>query len=79
MYSATKAFLHNFTISQRYHFEQNTNVHVVEIAPPAVKSNLGGSHDFGEPTDEFVNGVMERFNKGEKEIGYKMSEVCSIL
>lgn len=39
-----------------------------------VKSNLGGSHDFGEPTDEFVNAVVKRLLNGEKEIGYKMSD-----
>ena len=60
-------------MSLRYQLAK-TRVRVIEIAPPAVKSNLGGSHDFGEPTDEFCEGVFQRFAQGEWEIGYKMSE-----
>ena len=60
-------------MTSRVHFSK-TNVQIIEIAPPAVVSNLGGDHDFGEPTDEFANAVIHRFLKGEKEIGYKMSE-----
>jgi len=73
VYGASKAFLHSYTMSSRYAFK-DSNVQVVEIAPPAVKSNLGGSHDFGEPTDEFCSAVFDLFRKGHKEIGYKMSE-----
>lgn len=74
VYSATKAALHSFAISQRISFE-GTGVRVVEIAPPAVKSNLGGSHDFGEDADEFAQSVFQRFLNGEQEVGFKISEM----
>ena len=51
-----------------------TNIRIVEIVPPAVRSNLGGSHDYGEPTDEFCTAVFKKFTEGEKEIGYKASD-----
>ena len=68
-----QAFMHSWTMAARPHYVK-TNIRIVEIVPPAVKSNLGGSHDYGEPCDEFCAGVFARFAKGEKEIGYNMSE-----
>jgi len=73
VYSATKAFLHSFTLSSRIAFSK-TKVHVVEIIPPAVQSRLGGKPPAGEPCDEFCASVFQRFAAGEKEIGYKTSE-----
>ena len=52
----------------------DTNIRIVEIVPPAVQSNLGGGHDYGEPRDEFCQNVFSRFAKGEKEIGYNASD-----
>ena len=40
----------------------------------AVKSNLGGSHDYGEECDEFCEHVFKRFAAGEAEVGFTMSE-----
>jgi uncharacterized oxidoreductase len=73
VYSATKAAIHNFTMSLRYSLE-DTNVRVIEIIPPAVKTNLGGSHEFGEDLDEYVSATMERVEAGELEVGFKFSE-----
>lgn len=73
VYSATKAAIHNYTMSLRYSLE-DTKVRVLEIIPPAVKSNLGGSHDFGEELDEYVAATMDRVEAGELEVGYKMSD-----
>jgi len=73
VYGATKAALHSYTMAMRYSMVE-TNVKMVEIVPPAVKTNLGGSHNFGEDCAEFCAHVMERIEKGELEVGYKFSE-----
>lgn len=73
VYGGTKAFVHHFTMGSRFHYAK-TNIRIVEIAPPAVKSNLGGSHDYGEECDEFCDHVFKRFAAGEAEIGMNMSE-----
>lgn len=39
LYSATKATVHSFTLSQRFAL-RGTNVRVLEIAPPWVNTNL---------------------------------------
>ena len=48
----------------------------IEIVPPAVKTNLGGSHDFGEELDEYIVATMDRIAAGESEVGYKFSEMA---
>jgi uncharacterized oxidoreductase len=75
VYCATKAALHSYTMSLRYALSE-TNVRVVEIIPPAVKSNLGGAHDFGEDLDQYVEATMKRVQAGEIEVGYKFSETA---
>src|SRR5207248_7178635 len=42
VYSATKAFFHSFTLSLRY-LLQARNIEVIEIIPPALKTDLGGA------------------------------------
>lgn len=75
IYSATKAALHSYTMSLRYLLaDELPNVQVYEIIPPAVKTNLGGSHDFGEPLQEYCEGTFAGLVKGEKEVGYKHSD-----
>jgi uncharacterized oxidoreductase len=75
IYSASKAALHSFTMSLRYQLmNEIKNIQVYEIIPPAVQTNLGGSHAFGEPLDEYCQATFERFIKGEQEIGYKFSD-----
>ena len=76
IYAATKAALHSFTMSLRYQLAHDApNIQVYEIIPPAVQTNLGGSHAFGEPLDEYCEGTFECLIKGEQEIGYKQSDV----
>lgn len=74
IYSASKAALHSFTISLRHQLS-DTSVEVIEIAPPAVNTNLGGAglHTQGEPLDAFADGIFSELAEGKKEIGYGSS------
>src|SRR6478735_63757 len=76
VYSATKAALHSFTQSLRYQLS-NTNIKVIEVAPPAVNTDLSapGLHTFGAPVDEFADAIFERLAGEELEMGYGSSEL----
>jgi len=74
IYSATKAALHSFSMSLRYQL-LDTSVEVIEVAPPAVNTDLGGAglHASGEPLDAFADGIFKGLKEGSKEIGYGTS------
>jgi len=76
VYSASKAFIHSYTQSLRHQL-RGTSVEVIEIIPPAVRSNLGGSHDFGVPTDEYADSVMAQLAEGRPETTYQFSAEAS--
>jgi len=75
VYSATKAALHSFTLSLRHQLAK-TNIQVLEIAPPAVQTDLGGPglHTFGAPLQDFADSVVKELANGSTEVGYGSSE-----
>ncbi|HEX8248610.1 MAG TPA: SDR family NAD(P)-dependent oxidoreductase [Pyrinomonadaceae bacterium] len=78
VYCATKAALHSFTMSLREQLSE-TPISVIEVAPPAVDTDLGGAglHTFGVPLDEFADAVFRRMPQGETEIAYGTAEKAS--
>lgn len=75
IYSATKAAVHSFTMSLRQQLEDMA-IEVIEIAPPAVNTDLGGAglHTFGTPIDEFADVIFKGLEEGKIEIGYARAE-----
>lgn len=78
LYCATKAALHSFTLSLREQL-RGTSIQVTEIIPPAVKTNLGGAHDFGEELSTYTNSVFEHLATDAAELTFGMSARASQL
>lgn len=59
VYSATKAALHSYALSQRF-LLKGSGVHVLEIAPPWVRTDLMNSREAAEamPLDHFIVETM---------------------
>jgi uncharacterized oxidoreductase len=63
-YSATKAGVHAYTQALRQQLV-GTSVEVLELAPPAVQTDLMGGADFGGmPLDAFIDEVMGLIESG---------------
>lgn len=77
IYSATKAAMHSFTQSLRWQLA-GTSVQVIEVIPPAVHTELGGTdHSFGVPLAEYADDVMQQLAAGHAEIAYGFSAKAS--
>jgi len=72
VYSATKAFLHNWLDALRMQLRK-TSVEVLELAPPYVQTELGGAHQATDPRamplDAFVKEVLEILESNSIEKG----------
>jgi uncharacterized oxidoreductase len=69
VYSATKAALHSYALSQRF-LLRNSKVRVLEIAPPWVRTDLMNSREAEEamPLDEFIEETMTLLGTDADEI-----------
>jgi uncharacterized oxidoreductase len=78
VYSATKAFLHSFTLSLRY-LTKSRNIEVIELIPPALNTDLGGKgiHDNAPPVSGFIEAVFEQLKQGKTEITYGFTEAMT--
>ena len=69
VYSATKAALHSFALSQRYKLK-DTSVSVLEIVPPWVQTDLLGSNNEPRamPLAEFIEETINVLGTDAKEV-----------
>ncbi len=69
VYSATKAALHSYVLSQRF-LLQKSGVRVLEIAPPWVRTELMNSQEAKEamPLDQFITETMQVLGTDADEI-----------
>jgi uncharacterized oxidoreductase len=69
VYSATKAALHSYVLSQRFLLKK-TGVSVLEIAPPWVRTELMNSQEAKEamPLDQFIQETIEILGTDAQEI-----------
>ena len=77
VYSATKAFMHNWLDALRMQLRK-TSVEVLELAPPYVQTELGGERQAKDPRamplDEYTEEVMEILENGRIEKGEVLVE-----
>lgn len=75
VYCGTKAFLRSFTLSLRHQLK-DTGVEVVEIIPPALNTDLGGTgiHDQHPAVSDFVEHIFEQLKAGKNELTFGTSE-----
>lgn len=69
VYSATKAALHSYVLSQRFKL-RNSSVKVLELAPPWVRTDLMNSREAeaAMPLNEFIAEAMRQFGTDTEEI-----------
>ena len=78
IYSATKAFLHSFTLSLQ-NLVKSKNIEVIEIIPPALNTDLGGKglHDTAPPVSDFIESVFTQLKDGKAKLTFGFSEAMA--
>ena len=78
VYSASKSFLHSFTLSLRQ-LVKSSNIEVIEIIPPALNTDLGGKglHHNAPPVSDFIEAVFEQLKQGKIELTSGFSEAMT--
>ncbi len=78
VYSASKAFLHSFTLSLRQLLKSN-NIEVIELIPPGLNTDLGGKgiHTDASPVSDFIEAVFEQLQQGKIELTFGYSEAMT--
>jgi len=76
IYSATKAAMHSYHWSLRFQL-RTTPIKVIEIAPPAIDTDLNapGLHTWGVDVNVFSDAVYKELCSGNDEIAYGFSEL----
>jgi uncharacterized oxidoreductase len=74
VYCATKAFLRSFTLSLRYQLKE-TGTEVVEIIPPALNTDLGGTgiHNEHPAVSDFIESIFKQLQDGKTELTFGTS------
>lgn len=75
VYSGTKAFMRSFTMSLRHQMKPR-NVEIVEIIPPALNTNLGGTglHNGQPEVSDFIESVFQQLSEGKTELTFGFSK-----
>lgn len=78
VYSATKAFLHSYTVTLRA-LVKSKNIEVIEVIPPALNTDLGGKglHDFAPPVSGFIESIFEQLKEGKTTLTFGFSVALS--
>ena len=77
VYSATKAALHSYVLSQRF-LLRGSGVRVLEVAPPWVRTELMNSQEAAQamPLDRFIAETLEVLGTDANEILVEEQEPC---
>jgi uncharacterized oxidoreductase len=84
VYCATKAAVHSFTMSLRHQLRKSS-VKVIEIAPPAVESDLGkaaGPSQMDYPKmklDDFIAATLKALESGKTELPIGQSKMLRLI
>lgn len=78
VYSATKAFLHSYTLSLQ-HLLQPKGIEVIEIVPPALNTDLGGKglHDYAPPVSDFIEAIFGQLKEGKTQLTFGFSQAMA--
>jgi len=78
VYSATKSFLHSFTLSLRQLMKSN-NIEVIELMTSTINTDLGGKgiHNNATPISDFIEAIFEQLKQGKIELTFGFSEAMT--